>query len=68
MIGRTGRYRVRRGLFGKSILQEYVGYPSFAGGFADCSSPVFEWSDVKFVNAPPTLQLGKIEFIGKEKP
>lgn len=55
-IGRTGEYRVRRGMFGKSILQEYVGFPD-----KDHGDPVFEWCDVDYSHAPPSLSLKREE-------
>lgn len=45
---RTGRYRVRRGLWGRAILQvEYDG-PSFIAGQVDASIRQRYWHDVKF--------------------
>ena len=55
--GRTGRYRVRKGLFGKSILQEYMNYPSLIGGYVDSGVRSFEWIDVSFNHAPSELRV-----------
>lgn len=45
-ICRTGRYRVRKGWFGKSILQEYMTY----------GEDYAKWTDVGFNYAPPELR------------
>lgn len=43
---RTGRYRVRKGWFGKAILQaEY-----------ESSSKVFKWADIHYNYAPSELK------------
>lgn len=53
---RTGRYRVRKGLFGKSILQAEYDCPSFIGGKADASSRYIFWSDIDYKKAPAQLR------------
>lgn len=45
---RTGRYRVRPGLFGRAVLQAEYNFPSLIGGQVDASVRSFEWVDVQF--------------------
>jgi hypothetical protein len=47
---RTGRYRVRRGWFGRSVLQEYLKHPETVDTYES-----YEWVDVRFRRAPPAL-------------
>lgn len=51
----TGIYRVRRGWFGKSVLQELLDSPSFIGGLVDASVRDFHWQDVAYREAPRAL-------------
>lgn len=53
---RTGIYRVRKGLFGKCILQAQFDGPSFSGGQVDASIRVLYWADVKYDSAPVLLR------------
>lgn len=57
MNPRTGLYRVRKGLFGKCILQEYISFPSLMGGIVDSSIRNYVWEDVEYDNAPPQLTI-----------
>jgi hypothetical protein len=52
---RRHRYRVRRGLFGKSVLQRLENYPSFVGGVVDASVRDVVWEDVPYKRAPRAL-------------
>ena len=52
---KTGRYRVRRGLFGKAILQAEYESPALAGGHVDASIRVLNWEDVDYDKAPPVF-------------
>lgn len=45
---RTGRYRVRRGHFGVSVLQAEYDSPSLIAGHVDASIRRRSWHDVKF--------------------
>lgn len=49
------RYRVRRGFFGKSILQRLENYPSLIGGVVDASIRDIRWVDVDYNRAPRAL-------------
>lgn len=51
----TGLFRVRRGRFGKSILQECMDYPTYSGGVVDVTIREFVWEDVKYKYAPRAL-------------
>ena len=51
MIGRTGIYRVRKGLLGKCILQ----YQSRTPIDIEISGYKFTWYDENFENAPVNL-------------
>lgn len=51
----TAIYRVRRGLFGVSILQELINSPSNFAGVADLSRRVYKWVDVPYGQAPRAL-------------
>ncbi len=42
---KTGRYRVRKGLFGRAILQAEYDTPSFIGGHVDASIRDIRWED-----------------------
>lgn len=50
---RAIRYRVRRGLFGKSVLQKWVCYPS---GISSALAGTCHWIDVPYYNAPVELK------------
>ena len=50
-----GLFRVRKGWFGCSILQEMRDYPSFNGGVIDVSCREFVWEDVPYKGAPRAL-------------
>lgn len=52
----TKRYRVRRGLFGKCILQQQFDTPSLLGGHVDSTIRDIHWSDVDFPYAPAELK------------
>lgn len=53
----TDRYRVRRGLFGKTcILQKLYDTPSLIGGQVDSTVRDIHWDDVDFEHAPAELQ------------
>ena len=45
---KTGRFRVRRGLFGTGVLQQEFDVPSLIGGQIDASVRELIWLDVKF--------------------
>lgn len=49
-------YRVRRGLFGKAVLQKLCNYPSFCGGVVDASIRERVWQDVDYNHAPLILK------------
>lgn len=51
----TGLFRVRKGWFGVSILQELMDFPSYSGGIVDASMREFIWSDVPYKAAPRSL-------------
>ena len=57
---KTGKFRVRRGWFGKAVLQELYDSPSYIGGHVDSSIRDYRWKDVKFDD------LSNIAFIKKE--
>lgn len=44
----TTRYRIRRGWFGKAILQVQLNSPSFIGGVVDSSIRTYWWQDVDY--------------------
>jgi hypothetical protein len=48
-------YRVRRGLFGKCVLQVLVNGPSLIGGQVDSSIRDLTWHDVDYFRAPIVL-------------
>lgn len=52
---KTGKYRVRRGLFGKAILQAEYDIPSYIGGEVDASVRDIFWQDIPFKQAPASL-------------
>lgn len=52
---KTGRYRVRKGWFGKCILQAEYNTPSYSGGQVDVHIRDIFWRDIKFKYAPPQL-------------
>ena len=45
---RTGRFRVRRGWFGKAILQEEYDSPAFIAGHVASDIREHRWADVEF--------------------
>lgn len=51
----VNRYRVRRGLGGKAVLQVLVNGPAFIGGQVDSSIRDLRWCDVDFDRAPALL-------------
>ena len=53
---KTGNYRVRKGWFGKSILQAQYDSPSYSGGQVDSSVRYIYWDDIKFKHAPAELK------------
>lgn len=55
---RTGIYRVRKGWFGKCILQAQFDRPAFLGGQVDASQRVIYWADVDWNSAPVWLFAG----------
>ena len=55
-MNNVGKYRVRRGWFGRCILQKCHNGPSFIGGQVDSSIRVLYWSDVKYEHAPAILK------------
>ena len=52
---KTGLYRVRRGWFGRCVLQAQFNGPAFLGGQVDASVRVLYWADVKWDQAPVAL-------------
>jgi len=46
------KYRVRRGLFGKSVLQQWKCFPS---GIASSLAGTCDWVDVPYCKAPAEL-------------
>ena len=67
MSGKTGRYRVRKGWFGRSILQFEIDGPAFTGGHVDASTRVRYWNDVLYDNAPAQLRDASNEYTVGEK-
>ena len=55
---KTGIYRIRKGWFGRCILQEYMNHPSLVGGQVDASIRDCYWEDVNYNRAPTTLKIG----------
>ena len=55
MANHTGLFRVRRGLFGRSVLQECIDYPTFSGVQVDSSRRDLVWEDVPYNRAPRGL-------------
>lgn len=56
----TKQYRLRRGLFGKAILQYLCDTPSIIGGHVDATIRDVYWTDVDFKHAPVELvEVGK---------
>ena len=51
----VGKYRVRRGWFGKCILQKCYDTPMLLGGQVDASIRDIHWDDVDWKHAPPLL-------------
>lgn len=49
------QFRVRRGWFGKAILQQLKSFPTFAGGHVDTTVRSIEWVDVSYDHAPVML-------------
>lgn len=47
------RYRVRRGLFGKSVLQRWACYPT---GISSSLAGTCDWIDVDYRRAPAELE------------
>ena len=52
---KTGVYRVRKGWFGRCILQAQFNGPAFLGGQVDASIRVLYWADVAWDQAPVAL-------------
>lgn len=59
----TGVFRVRRGWFGRAILQELMDYPTFNGFFVDASHREHKWEDVDYDHAPEQLALRNINML-----
>lgn len=57
---RTGKYRVRKGWFGKCILQAEYNTPSFICGRVDSSIRQIVWEDVNYKKAPEALREAEI--------
>jgi hypothetical protein len=57
----TGLFRVRKGIFGRSVLQECIDYPTMTGGWVDAACRELLWEDVPYNRAPRALisQWGK---------
>jgi len=53
---KTGRYRVRKGWFGKCILQAEYDAPMFLCGKVDSSVRDIYWKDVPYTKAPTELK------------
>lgn len=53
----TGEYRLRKGLFGKCILQEAHNFPKYNGGHVDARTREIVWLDVDYKNAPRAFKL-----------
>lgn len=53
---RTGKYRVRKTWFGKSILQAQYDTPSLVGGQIDADTRDIFWQDIPHKYAPDLLQ------------
>lgn len=53
---RTGRYRVRKGWFGKAILQAEYNTPSYTGAQVCAHMRDIFWEDVEFRHAPTKLE------------
>jgi len=53
---RTGKYRTRRGLFGRAVLQAQYNTPALVGGKVDASVRDIFWQDVKWSKAPAELE------------
>jgi hypothetical protein len=51
----SGLFRVRRGLFGRSVLQELIDYPGRIGPHVDSSIRELRWVDVPYSEAPRAL-------------
>jgi hypothetical protein len=49
------RYRVRRGWFGRAVLQVKTNSPSWIGGFIEPELRIMEWLDVPYDEAPAEL-------------
>lgn len=50
-----GKYRVRRGWFGKAILQRFIDSPSLINGRIDVYTRDRKWVDVDFDRSPTIL-------------
>jgi hypothetical protein len=57
---KTGRYRVRPGLFGRAVLQEEHSDPMYCYGFVDTSLREITWRDVKFARLD-TIRFAKMK-------
>lgn len=53
---RTGKYRTRKGLFGRAVLQAQYDTPSLIGGRVDTSVRDIFWQDIKWGKAPAELE------------
>lgn len=53
---KTGNFRVRKGWFGKTILQAETDTPGYIGGQVDSTVRDVHWYDVKFEDAPAKLK------------
>ncbi len=53
---KTGRYRVRKTLFGKAILQAEYDTPSLLAGQIDATVRDISWQDIPYNYAPSALK------------
>lgn len=49
------KFRVRKGWFGKSILQQLVSHPAIIGNSIDSSIREYQWRDVVYDRAPESF-------------
>lgn len=55
MANIVGKFRIRRGWFGKCILQIGVNSPSLIGGVIDITNTDQRWVDADFDRAPVSI-------------
>lgn len=63
----SGLFRVRRGWFGKSVLQECIDSPPFIGGIVDSHTRDLRWEDVPYNKAPRALISQLTKHLGIEQ-